>query len=256
MFPAYREALARSATHFSEAAAVLEELGFADAGLRRDAAHLDCRRLRKLSAPRAANALRVFLAANGLLAPDTARLGEMLRQLLDARRDAGVKLLHDGAELRRYKDMVWILKPHPVGANPAVLWQGESILELGEGAGALVFRRSKSAHRNGTDGAIRVSAAKLAQGAVSVRRRNGGEKFQPQAARPRRSLKHLLQDAALPPWEREILPLLYCGEALVWAPDIGVDSRFQAAAREAAWFVSWRRLHYTQSKKLRAPQSR
>jgi tRNA(Ile)-lysidine synthase len=256
MFPAYREALARSAAHFGEAAAVLEDLGFADAGLQRQATRLDCNRLRKLSPPRAANALRVFLAANGLLAPDTARLGEMLRQLLGARRDAGIKLLHDGVELRRYRDMVWILKPRPATANPVLSWRGESMLELDDGAGALVFRRSKAGRQDRNDTAIRISAAKFAQHAVSVRWRKGGEKFQPQISRPRRSLKHLLQDAALPPWEREILPLLYCGETLVWVPGIGVDARFQAAAQEAAWFVSWRRLHYTQSKKFRAPRSR
>jgi len=239
-FPAYREALARSAAHCGEAAAVLEELGFADAGLRRDVRRLNCERLRKLPMPRAANALRAFLAANGLLAPDTARLEEMLKQLLGAKRDAGIKLLHDGAELRRYRDIVWILKPRAAQAGHRIVWLGEPILELGGDAGAIVFRRGKAKRGAGSEVEARIDAAKLAQGVVSVRWRAGGERFQPHASRPRRSLKHLLQDAALPPWEREALPLLYCGEALAWVPGIGVDCMFQAAARDAAWFVSWR----------------
>jgi tRNA(Ile)-lysidine synthase len=239
-FPGYREALARSAAHCGEAAVVLEELGFADAGLPRDSRRLYCDRLRKLSAPRAANALRAFLAVNGLLAPDTARLEEMLNQLLGAKRDAGIRLLHDGAELRRYRDIVWILKPRAATANRRVVWRGEPILELGNDAGAIVFRLGKAERGAGRDIEARIDAAKLAQGLVSVRWRGGGERFKPHASRPRRSLKHLLQEAALPPWEREVLPLLYCGDALAWVPGIGVDCMFQATARDAAWFVSWR----------------
>jgi tRNA(Ile)-lysidine synthase len=239
-FPAYREALARSAAHCGEAAAVLEELGVADAGLQHDSRRLHCERLRKLPAARAANALRAFLAANGLLAPDSARLHEMLKQLLGAKRDAGIKLLHDGAELRRYRDVIWILKPHTAKTKTKVVWQGESTLELGNDAGAIVFRKGKAKRDAGSAAEARIDAAKLAQGVVSVRWRAGGERFQPHPSRPRRSLKHLLQDAALPPWEREALPLLYCGEALAWVPGIGVDCMFQATTRDAAWFVSWR----------------
>jgi tRNA(Ile)-lysidine synthase len=248
VFPNYREALARSAAHCGEAVRIVEELGRADAGLRRGTTHLDCSRLRKLSAPRAANALRAFLAVNGLLAPDTARLAEMLKQLLGAKQDAGVKLLHDGAELRRYRDVVWILKPRTAAAKRAIVWRGESTLDLGAGAGAIRFARRNAKPRPGSSAAGRVSAAKIAQATVSVRWRTGGEKFQPRALRPRRGLKHLLQEAALPPWEREVLPLLYCGEALVWVPGIGVDCAFEAAPGEPVWFVSWRRLHYTEIK--------
>jgi len=249
-FPAYRDALSRTAAHCGEAAAILEEVGVADAGLQGDVSHLDCEKLRRLSPARAANALRTFCSLHGLLAPDTARLGEMLRQLLGAQRDAGVRIVHDGVELRRYRDAVWILRPQPEPARKAVVWNGESALELGDGAGTIEFARRSAI----TDGAVRISAKKLAQDQVTVRWRQGGEKIQPDPARPRRSLKHLLQETSMPPWERT-LPLLFCGNNLVWAPGIGVDCAFQTAAREAAWFVSWRRLHYTRNEKIGAPRN-
>jgi tRNA(Ile)-lysidine synthase len=248
-FPAYRETLARSATHCGEAAEILEEVGLADAGLQGDASHLDCRVLRKLSPARAANALRVFCSLHGLFAPDTARLGEMLRQLVGAKADAGVRILHDGAELRRYRDAAWILRPQTEAPREAILWHGEATLELDD-AGSFTFGKRKGK----LGAAARISAVKLAQDEVSVRWRQGGEKIQLNAARPRRSLKHLLQEAEVPPWERT-LPLLFCGKKLVWAPGIGVDCAFQPAAREPAWFVSWRRLNYTRNEKFGAPQS-
>jgi tRNA(Ile)-lysidine synthase len=75
---------------------------------------------------------------------------------------------------------------------------------------------------------------------VTIRLRQGGERLRPDCKRPRRSLKNLLQEASLPPWEREALPLLFSGEHLVWAPGIGVDCDFQAAAGEPGLVVKWR----------------
>ena len=51
-----------------------------------------------------------------------------------------------------------------------------------------------------------------------MRLRAGGERLQPDARRPRRTLKNLFQEAGVPPWERDRLPLLFCGDDLVWVP--------------------------------------
>ena len=40
--------------------------------------------------------------------------------------------------------------------------------------------------------------------------RCGGARLQPDCRRPRRSLKNLLQEAGIPPWQRDGLPLLFC----------------------------------------------
>jgi tRNA(Ile)-lysidine synthase len=52
-------------------------------------------------------------------------------------------------------------------------------------------------------------------------------------------VKNLLQEARLPPWERDRLPFLYCGDELVWVPGLGIDTRFQALAGEPAWVPAW-----------------
>ncbi|HSQ04292.1 MAG TPA: tRNA lysidine(34) synthetase TilS, partial [Burkholderiales bacterium] len=67
-----------------------------------------------------------------------------------------------------------------------------------------------------------------------------GERLQPDARRPRRSVKNLLQESRLPPWERRRLPFLYCGDDLVWVPGLGVDSRYQASGDEPGWEPQWR----------------
>ena len=57
--------------------------------------------------------------------------------------------------------------------------------------------------------------------------------------RPRRSLKNLLQEARLPPWLRARLPLLYCGDTLVYVPGIGIDTAFGARSGEPAVEPQW-----------------
>ena len=84
-----------------------------------------------------------------------------------------------------------------------------------------------------------VSLARLRGRPVTIRLRRGGERLQPDCRRPRRSLKNLLQEARIPPWERERLPLIFCGEQLIWAPGVGVDCRFQAPGAEPAVRPVW-----------------
>lgn len=75
----------------------------------------------------------------------------------------------------------------------------------------------------------------------SVRSRAGGEKFCLDAMRPHRTLKNLLQEARVPPWERETMPLFFCDETLVWVPGIGIDAQFVALAGEAGLCLVWQK---------------
>jgi tRNA(Ile)-lysidine synthase len=68
----------------------------------------------------------------------------------------------------------------------------------------------------------------------------GGEHFKPACNRPTRSLKNLFQEASIPPWERNILPLLFCGEQLVWVPGIGIDCEFQVKSNEPGISPVWK----------------
>ncbi|MBN9127438.1 MAG: tRNA lysidine(34) synthetase TilS, partial [Nitrosospira sp.] len=82
---------------------------------------------------------------------------------------------------------------------------------------------------------------KLSEQPVTVRMRRGGERLRPDRNRPRRSLKNLLREASLPPWERDALPLIFSGDHLVCVPGIGIDCAYQAASREPGLVVEWRR---------------
>ena len=197
-FPAWKQALARAARHFSSAEAGAGDL------------------------------LRKFLQTRGLRAPSEAKLVEMLKQLTSG--GARTSIDHDGTRLRVYRGQ---LSAEKIPARPAftpLKWRGEPRLALPELGGELRFRRARG---KGID---------ASRTALGVRLRTGGERLQPDAGRPRRTLKNLFQEAGVPPWERDRLPLLVCGDDLVWVPGLGVDVKYRAAENAVGILPEWRKM--------------
>ena len=46
----------------------------------------------------------------------------------------------------------------------------------------------------------------------------------------------------VPPWERDRLPLIVCGDDLVWVPGLGVDVRYRAAKNRRGVLPEWRKM--------------
>ena len=84
-----------------------------------------------------------------------------------------------------------------------------------------------------------LSLARLQSEPVTIRSRRGGERLQTDAKRPRRTVKNLLQEARVPPWERERVPFIYSGERLVCVPGVAIDWRFRARAGEVSIAPNW-----------------
>ena len=197
-----------------------------------EAGGLDVAVLRRLSAARAKNALRHFLARHGVMMPSAARLDECLRQALHARDDAGVVVELDGSELRRFAGELYVVpKGAPAPGRFSRRWRGELRISLAELGGTLVMAKAPG------EG---ISLARLKAHPVTIRVRRGGERLQLDRARPRRSLKNLLQEARVPPWQRERAPLIFCGEELVWAAGVGVDCAYHSARNEPALRPVWK----------------
>jgi tRNA(Ile)-lysidine synthase len=169
--------------------------------------------------------LRKFLQTRGLRAPSEAKLVEMLKQLTG--RGARTLIEHDGARLRVYRGKV--VADQAVTAFAPIAWRGEPSLPIPALGGELRFRRARG---KGID----------ASKPLRVRLRAGGERLQPDAKRPRRTLKNLFQEAGVPPWERDRLPLLVCGDDLVWVPGLGVDARYRAPKNAPGVLPEWRKM--------------
>ena len=218
--------LARVASHQAEAARLLDELAAQDAQGTFDGDTLARDALTIVPPHRARNLLRWFLRQQGLPAPSTTRLAAMLDQLRGGRTDARIRLRHAGVEIGVYQNRVAV---HSTGPPPFDLpWHGESQLILPHGT--LAFRET---HGTGID------ARQLQGAAVRVRSREGGERFQIAADRPRRALKAILRDAGIPAWERQGVPLVYCGGVLAAVAGVGIDAAFRTDAAHPGVTVDW-----------------
>ncbi len=223
-FPGALATLGRGAALQAEASILLDELAAIDALDCVVGDRLDCQRLARLSVPRARNVLRWFIARQGLRMPHARRLDETLRQLIHAADDARVSVkLNPGTELRRYCGGAYLVTPRDCAQQVAVPWHGEGSVRLAQAGWDLTLTPTPGRG---------LSLAKLAAAKVTVGVRQGGEKIRLVKTGRQRSLKNLLQESHLPPWQRDCLPLMWCDGKLVWAADIGIDANYQAAADE------------------------
>ena len=233
-FPSYRTTFLRTSRHLSEASSMMDELAESDSERCTLSGKIQIEGLRTLTLPRAKNLLRYTLGEMGAILPSTLKLDEILRQLLSSSPSTKPHLTFGMTEIRCFKGAIHIRPLSAVADTEWQLsWNGEKKLIIPERGGTISFSRRKSAG---------ISLSKLmTEESITIRPRRGGERLCPDRNRPRRSLKNLLQEASLPPWERSILPLLFGGESLVWAPGIGIDCDFQATAGEMGLVVQWNR---------------
>lgn len=73
------------------------------------------------------------------------------------------------------------------------------------------------------------------------RHRQGGERCRLPGRNHHHSLKQLLQESSIPPWERPLMPLLVQGESVVAVPGLFIADGAVAADDEPGWALHWRR---------------
>ena len=229
--PAADVVLARAARLQAEASDLLDTLALHDLGDVELRGIIPLNLLRNIPEHRARNVLRYFLRSNGVAMPDAARLEETLRQALTARSDARVCVNIGDVELRRFRDVLHIVRPLPgATADFELVWTDRKPLALQQLGGTLRLERCKG-------GGIADSWTRAH--ALTVKTRRGGEMLRLIAGGPRRTVRNLLQEALLAPWQRERLPLIYLGTTLAAVPGVAIDERFLATAGQPGWMPVW-----------------
>lgn len=228
-FPGAQKSLARAAGHFAEGAMLLDDLAVIDrAVLATPSGRLGLCGFNALPEARARNLLRFEWVAAGFRAPDTRWLGEAMHQLATADALSEISVSTQDGALHVYRGELHFvahrvdqrLEPLPWSGEAEVQWAGEKLLFLPT-----------------TGSGIRRSL--LLAGEAFIKPRQGGERLQPHIKRPRRSLRNLLQEAAIPPWERARLPFLWSSGRLAWVAGLGVDASFSCAQDEEGVLPVW-----------------
>lgn len=234
---------ARLAVQASDAERLLEAQAKADAAPLAEPWHVPRSVLAALEPARQRNLLRSLLRAVGLAPPSAAKLEELRNALLAAHAASRTHLRWPGGEGRIYREALYLLAPLPpasprgyaarIGADAA--WRGPEgrveLAPLGDGPG--------------------LPQTWIEQG-LSLRFREGGERFRPRGREHRHSLKHLFQESGIVPWMRDRVPLVYRGHELVAIGDLWLGADVDLApTAEPRWRVCW-----SEHPAVRAPEPR
>ena len=223
-WPAAIENLGRTAGHVQRASDLLNSA--ADTDLAHcNAEHaniLDVERLCALDSERQALTIRQWARQNKLPLPEQRHLTELLRQLHDSDPESAFCVSWPGVDIRRYRGQLYIdtaMSPEPPLYEYE--WDGRQPLQLPASVGSLQF-----------DG-------KYPGSALHVQNRSGSEQLKITAQKHHRTLKHLFQQSAVPPWLRAHIPILFRNDQCLAAGDLWVDTTFASELAEFGVRLEW-----------------
>ena len=142
--------------------------------------------------------MRRWLRGLGLAEPTHFQATELVRQINEAAEDRQPCVRWPGVEVRRYRDLLYAMRPLQF---PPLDWSAPfdgAELKLPLDLGTLRLSGAPS-------------DARLAR-PLQVRFRRGGENLRLAGNGPTRELRDLLQESGVPPWQRARLPLLFDGD--------------------------------------------
>lgn len=236
-WPAAAATISRSAGHCAAADQALRALAAGDLELCRLSGHrLAIYPLLQLPPERRNHLLRAWIARAGLPLPPAHKLARILDEVIPARPDAEPLVAWPGAELRRYRDALWLTPPLPP-AEPDWLadWDGTAPLALPAGLGQL----------RTVPGPGGIDPLRWRDGRKTVAFRREGLACTPAGRQGSRPLKKLFQELDVPPWLRERVPLLFIdgelaavADYVVCAPFAAADQGLQPAWERPPWFDS------------------
>jgi len=230
--PAVAATLSRSARHFAEATELLEELAEVDLPGARGSREgsLSVSALLSLSPARQRNLLRHWIRTAGFPLPDSRHLQCICDEVLPAALDSTPLVHWSGAEVRRYRDALFVMAPLPPVPTEVIPWDLSTALHLPHGVGSLTARKGEGAG---------LAIEPLAGRHVEIRFRTGGEQCRPAGRHETHALKKLLQEEGIPPWLRERLPLLYVDGELAQVGNLWRCEPFASQPGETGIVVDW-----------------
>jgi tRNA(Ile)-lysidine synthase len=189
---------------------------------------LSLNRLQQLSSPRLLNLLRYWVITVLDQQPTRNLLQEVERTLIYSQQDANPDVTFYDFVLRRFQGDIYLLRKSDAGElQYDIRWNPASAVTIEEPGIRLQAVRSAGIGLK----------RKLLDETLSIRSRKGGEKFHPAGRRHSQSLKKLLQEVNIPPWERDVMPLIYFGDELIAVGGLWVCKKYSVTGEEEGWLV-------------------
>lgn len=231
-WPAVTRRLTQSAGLCAEAAQVVRGVAADDLAAARcaDGGQLRVDVLRAIGPARARAVLRAWVRAQHAPPLPARRAHEALGQLFAARHAADVSIDWSGVALRRYRDRVWLVAAEiPPPPSGTVAWDDGDALDLGPGLGRV--RRVR--------GDAGIDPDHWQRGRIQIGYRRAGLGCRPAGRDGRRRFKNLVQECAIPPWWRDILPVLFIDGDVAAIANCCACEPFAVPRGQSGWHLRW-----------------
>ena len=227
-WPSASRLLSRSAQHCNEADTLLADLAKLDLAVvlgKGTENSLTIDGLLSLSTERCKNLLRYFIVSHQFSLPSATMLQRIIDEVCLSAEDSMPMIQWPGIQIRRYRGEIFFLKPQkPVDTSHAFLCKKPERLKLFEDC-VLTWLVVEN---------MGISQAMFDDG-LQVGFREGGEKIKLYGHQHHKSLKTLWQEWAIPPWERDRIPLLFYGNELIAVVGYGLCDQCELAAGEEGY---------------------
>ena len=227
-WPEVFSVISRSASHCAEAAHLLDQLADVNLQVVQMKEELAIKPLLQLTPERQRNVLRRWIHRRGFRVPQTKQLEQMRSDVLKASEDAAPLFVYDSTEIRRYGNALHISTASSLPDTSMIIpWNLNHPLNL---PGTLGVLRATKKKGKGIFTAIDIQQ-------ITVQFRRGGEHCQPAGRKETHSLKKLMQEWKIPPWQRDRIPLIYYDDELIAVVGYCTCGGFTAKNDEWGWVI-------------------
>lgn len=158
-------------------------------------------------------------------------LEEIERTLVCSQQDSNPVVNFNGFEFRKFQNELYLLKSraniHQNELNNVINWKPSTSLILSP---LNIQIKSLKTTAGGLN-------KRLLEETLKITFRKGGEYFHPAGRQHSQRLKKLLQEANIPPWDRETIPLLYYNDELIAVVGFWMAKDYVVADGEEGWVV-------------------
>ncbi len=233
-WPAVAKTVSRSASHCANAQQLLTELAedLLTPVLNCTDNTLAISKLAKLASNKQQLVIRQWFKQQNLQMPSTQFIEAIFKTVINTKSSSNPQLKKAGFVIRRYQDKLYCNKDQPE-------FKSLKSLDWPQSENKIVLPDHSILQRHSATSGIPASLWQTAK--VTIRFREGGEKISLEGRKGQHSLKNLFQEAAIPPWERDLMPLLYFDEVLVAVADLWLNSQIQKSGSGLCYQLEWRK---------------
>jgi len=189
---------------------------------------LSIEKLKQLSSARLSNLLRYWVITIVEKSPTRNLLEEIEATIINSQPDAKPSISFSEYAFRKFQENLYLIKTHSkINVPNDLMWNPVAPLKL---PGLGVQLKIQKTAAKGLD-------KKLLNESLTVSFRKGGEKFHPADRQHSQSLKKLLQEAGVPPWERDVIPLVYFNDVLIAVSGLWLSKDYSVDEVESGWRV-------------------